>query len=301
MTVTHIGQFQRYLGTSSDSKPSGAAPGSEFYETDTQKTFRSDGSTWAAIPATGIVAAGTPALYRTGVAAADVLAVPGALTTSPQAGGSCTAGTYKVKVVAGNAYGRTTATAGSDVVTATTNLTVRVLFAAVTGATFYDIYVSTDTDPKFVGRITEAQRASGILLTAVNTTGAGGTAGGVDVQVPGTGLQAGTTAAQNTAYSIPASPVNCAGRQYIDFDLVSSRTGDSAALSLIVVPFWYNATLGAYAAGAPQTLTFGGTAGNYQPNIQRLRFEARGNDAMALAVASIAGTGAAITMYATVS
>src|SRR3990167_2915844 len=97
--------------------------------------------------------AGTPAAYRSTVTAADVIAAPGTVTCTKQAGGSCTAGTYNVKIVATNAYGRTTATAGDVAVTTeTTNLTVRAAFAAVTGATNYDIYCSTDVDPKWVGR-----------------------------------------------------------------------------------------------------------------------------------------------------
>lgn len=237
----------------------------------------------------------TPASYRSGVIAADVISTPGTVTCTKQAGGSCTAGTYYVKVVAGNGYGRTTATTGNTTVTTeTTNLTVRAAFAQVTGATFYDIYCSTDADPKWVGRITEAQRASGILITAVGVTGAGGTAGAVDVQVPGTGLQAATTAAQNTAYSIPASPVDCSGYTHLDFDITASRTGDAVALALTVIPFFYNSRTTAYSQGQAVTLAFGGTAGAYNSNRQRLRVECRGNSAVALVVASIAGTGASI-------
>lgn len=250
------------------------------------------------------VQAAVATAYRSAVVAADVIAAPGTVTCTKQAGGSATAGTYTVFVVAGNAYGRTTATQGNTTVTTeTTNLTVRAAFAAVTGATFYDIYCSTDgAAAKFVGRITEAQRASGIKLTAVNTTGAGGTAGAVDIEVPGTGLAVnGGQLAVNTAYSIPASPVDCSGYQYVDFDLSFSRTGDIAAPSLRVVPFFYNARTATYHMGDAQTVSFGGTSGAYYANKQRLRVEARGNAGVALAVASIAGTGASLDIDATVN
>jgi len=237
------------------------------------------------------------AAYRTAVAAADVMAAPGTVTCTKQEGGAATAGTYNVKVVAGNGYGRTTATAGNTTITTeTTNLTVRAAFAQVTGATFYDIYCSTDSDPKFVGRISEAQRATGIVLATVNTPTAGGTAGAVDVQTPGTGLQAATTAAVNTAYVIPASPVDCSGYQYVDFDLSASRTGDSVALALTVAPFFLDANDSLYYQGAAVVLAFGGTTAALNSNRQRLRVECRGSASVALLVQTIAGTGAAVDM-----
>lgn len=242
------------------------------------------------------------ASYRSAVTATDVIAAPGTVTCTKQAGGGVTAGVHNVKVVAVNAYGRTTATAGNVAVTTeTTNLTVRAAFALVTGATHYDIYVSTDADPKWVGRITEAQRLSGIKITAVGTTGAGGVAGAVDVEAVGTGLQAATTAAVNTAYSIPASPVAAREHQYVEFDLTLTRTGDGVALSLIVIPFVYNSRTNTYYARSAETITFGGTSASYLPHKQRLRVEVRGNQSVALVVASIAGTGASLDIDAVVS
>jgi hypothetical protein len=244
------------------------------------------------------IASRAPISYRSGVTGADFIAPPGTVTCTLQAGGSATAGTYNVFVVAGNAYGRTTATPGNvQVTTASSNLTVRAAFAQVTGATFYDIYCSTDgSAAKFVGRITETQRASGILISAVNTTSAGGTPGAVDIQVAGTGLAVnGGQLAQNTAYAIPAAAaVDCSGYQYVDFDLTFSRTGDIVASALKVVPFFYNSRTQTYQAGDVLTINFGGTAGAYYPNKQRLRIEARGNGGMHLLVASIAGTGASV-------
>lgn len=255
------------------------------------------------LPVFGKVAAAVAAAYRSAVTAADVIGAPGTVTCTKQAGGSATAGTYTVYVVAGNLYGRTTATAGNvTVTTETTNLTVRAAFAAVTGATFYDIYCSVDgAASKFVGRITEAQRGTGIKLTAVNTTGAGGIAGAVDVEVPGTGLAVnGGQVAQNNAYSIPAA-VDCSNRQYVDFDLSFSRTGDITVQSLVVIPFFLNARDSTYYAGEAQTIIFGGQSGAYNPNKQRLRVETRGNAGMALVVASIGGTGASLSIDSTLN
>jgi hypothetical protein len=169
------------------------------------------------------------------------------------------------------------------------------------GATFYDIYVSTDTDPKWVGRITETQRATGIKLTAVNVTGAGSVAGAVDVEVAGTGLQAAVTAAQNTAYVMPASPIDVSGFQYVDFDLILSRTGDAVAPSLTVAPFFLDSLDGIYYQGQPITLSFGGQGGVSNALAQRMRVDARGAAAVALVVLSMAGTGASVTVHALVS
>lgn len=243
----------------------------------------------AVIPVQVMAAERTPVAYRTAVAAADVLAAPGTVTCTKQAGGSCDAAEYNVKVVAANAYGRTTATAGNVAITTeTTNLTVRAAFAAVTGATHYDIYCSTDVQPLWVGRITAAQRTSGIKLTAVGTTGAGGAAGAVDIEVPGTGLAAGTTAAVNTAYSLPAV-IDCTGHDYIDFFITFTRTGDAVAPALVWVPYFYNATDGTYYAGTAVTMAYGGTSGSYGALKQRSLLQVRGNSGVAFVVQSIAG------------
>lgn len=237
------------------------------------------------------------AQYRLGINAADVLSAPGTVTCTLQAGGSASAGTYNVKVVAGNPFGRTTATPGNTtVITSAGNLTGRAAFAGVAGATYYDIYFSTDADPKWVGRITEAQRASGIVITAVGVTGAGGTAGAVDVQVPGTGGQSATTAAVNTAYAIPAAaPINANGFEVLALDLTASRTGDSATITLsVIVVALSTRTVNYVMLGSPVTLTFGGGTGNPQPLIQRITSSVRGATSIHLLVTAISGTGASV-------
>jgi hypothetical protein len=251
----------------------------------------------------GAIAQATPLAHRSAVVAADVVAVPGTVTCTKQAGGSLTANTYLIKVVAINAQGRTTPKAGNvSVVTETTNLTMRAAFAAVTGATAYDIYCSTDADPKWVGQITAAQLASGIKITAVGTTGAGSIAGAVDVEVPGTGLQGLTTAAVSTAYVIPSTGtvIDCSGYQYCDFEITASRTGDAVALAVNLIVMVQNARTGVYSMSvtAPIALTFGGTAGNYQSLVQRYHATVSGSAAVWCLVESIAGTGASLTIDA---
>ncbi len=243
------------------------------------------------------VSAIAPVAYRSGIVVPDVIAAPGTVTCTKQAGGAATAGTYTVFVAAGTAHGRTTATQGNvTVVTETTNLTVRAAFAAVPNAEYYDIYCSIDgAASKWVGRITEAQRASGILITAVGVTGAGGVAGAVDVQVPGTGLAVnGGQLAVSTAYKLPAvNPMDTTGYQFLDLDFAFSRTGDAVAPSLTAVPFWYDSASGKYHAGTPIAIEFGGAAGKYQSLLQRFRVEARAA-LVHLVVEAIAGTGASL-------
>lgn len=240
---------------------------------------------------------GTVAAHRAAVVAADVLAVPGVVTCTKLTGvGSATAGTYTVFVVAGNTYGRTTATQGNTTVTTeTTNLGVRAAFAQVSGAAFYDIYMSTaGAGALFVGRVTEAQRATGIILTAVNVTGAGGTAGAIDVYVPGTGIAVNSGAlAQNTAH-VPEglTGIDPLGAQNLDFNISFSRTGDSVAGALTLMPY-YLGSGSHYWAGDPVTLTFGGASGSYLPLRQTFRAPCRGRTTVVV-VASIAGTGASV-------
>lgn len=246
-----------------------------------------------------------PVAYRSAIVAVDFLSAPGTVTcTKLTAVGSLTAGTYNIKVVARNAYGRTTPTAGNVAVTTeTTNLGVRAAFAAVSGATGYDIYCSVDADPKFVGRITEAQRASGGILSGAVPAAfsAGGAVNSIDIYTIGTGQQSGTTAAQNTAYSIPATPIDCTGAQYCDFDLTLTTTADVASPTLIVIPFYLNSRTGVYAAGPTTTIVFGGVSAAYLPLSQRLRIETRGSSGLALLVVSISGTGASLNIDGTLS
>ncbi len=96
----------------------------------------------------------------------------------------------KYTVSAGNRWGSTT---GANVqnITPNVNQAVRFSISQVTGAEWYDIFLSTDAAPLWVGRITEAQRAAGgFIISTVGTTTAGGgaPAGSVDIGIVGTGV-----------------------------------------------------------------------------------------------------------------
>lgn len=247
-------------------------------------------------------------LYRSAVATPDVVAAPGTVTCTKLNGvGGLTANTYTFFVVSRNVLGRSTATQGNaTVVTETTNLGARIAFAQVTGALGYDVYGSTDgSGAKFLARITEAQRASGGIITVAAsgntpaTITAGGAVNSIDVYVTGVGVAVNSgQLAVNTAYVVPPSdaltPIDCAGYRKIRFYLAFSRTGDTVPLSALLLPFLKNSLDGAWYAGAPYTPSFGGATGNYDPLQQVLEVEVGGVSGVALTVPAIAGTGAAV-------
>lgn len=84
--------------------------------------------------APGIGAAGIMGIAR------EVLAPPVATSATPTTGGALTAGTYKYYITAVNANGETTVSNELTGTTAGGNLTLAVLWAAVTGAVSYRIY-----------------------------------------------------------------------------------------------------------------------------------------------------------------
>jgi hypothetical protein len=70
----------------------------------------------------------------------EVLPPPVATSATPVAGGALTAGTYKYYITAINALGETTISNELTGTTAAANLTLTLLWAAVTGATGYKVY-----------------------------------------------------------------------------------------------------------------------------------------------------------------
>jgi hypothetical protein len=244
----------------------------------------------------------TPVVHRSAVVAADVMAAPGTVTCTKINGvGTQAAAEYYIRVAAVNGYGRTTATAGNVTVTTEgANLCIKAAFAAVAGATHYDIYSSANAAPLWVGRITAAQHASGIIIDAVGSTAAGGAVNSVYIYVAGTGLVSTTTCAVNTAY-VPPTPLDCSGYEYINFDITMSRTGDAVAPALVVVPCYYNSRGAVSYLGTPSTLTFGGATGVYTAMRQRLQIAAYGAAGVGLLVQSIAGTGATVSVDASLS
>jgi hypothetical protein len=213
----------------------------------------------------------TAVLHRNGITASDKVATLAAasVTATGQTGGSLTTSTtYFWSVVPGNKYG-TAGIPSSGGVSSTgtsTNTAIRLAFAAVTGAEYYDLFLSTDAAPKLVGRITETQRGTGGLLTVASTgsagctIGAGGIAGAIDVRVPGTGQQtSAANFAQNNSY-VPDTVagvgyVACAGYSVAHIQVAVTLTDLFTAPTLSVVPFLYNDTDGFYHQATAVTMS----------------------------------------------
>lgn len=239
-------------------------------------------------------------LHRNAITAADKLAAPGTVTLSGQTGGSLvSATTYYVSVAAYNQWGATTPATVVSTTPGGSNGTLRAAFSQVTNAVGYDVFLSTDSGaPKWVGRVTEAQRAGGIVITAVGTTGAGGAAGAVDIQVPGTGIQ--TTNAVfsgNNAYT-PATPtpINCAGysRAHVHVKLALTDLRSAPALSL--VPFFQDQQSGAdWFQGQLLAVPLLGAVG--QSLEQDFEIDVDGATNMVILVDTVSGQGAAATVW----
>lgn len=136
---------------------------------------------------------------------------------------------------------------------------IQITVAQITGADGYHIFLSTDTSPKWVGYITEVQRAAGCSITAVGTVGAGTVGEKVDVKVAGTGIQTSDAClVYNTAYSTGSiTPIDCEGYTTAYITMKATITGNFiVAPALIFVPFQYNTiSTSDWVADAPQAMT----------------------------------------------
>jgi hypothetical protein len=158
-------------------------------------------------------------LHRSAITEIDKLAVPASPTVADVGTGGSLAfsTTYNCTLAAHNRWGTTTAPAVGSVATAADAVNThvaRVTTAAVTGADGYDLFLSVDAAPKWVARVTEAQRAAGVTVTAVGTVIATSPGANlIDIRVVGTGLASTANPfAANNAYkaSIPVA-VDCSG------------------------------------------------------------------------------------------
>jgi hypothetical protein len=204
---------------------------------------------------------------------------------------------HKVAVAPGNIYGSAGVTP-IVTVTPTLNKTVDITMPQVVGATYYDIFFSTDAAPLWLGRVTEAERATGVAITAVGTVGAGGSAGVVNVRLVGTG--AATTATVftvNNAYIMPTA-LACAGYKTAIVSVQYSVTdlrGATPACTLL--PFvskkdgtptvWYDGTATTMAPGSASN----------KPMYVTYTVDINDATSMCILVDAIAGQGAAVTVY----
>lgn len=184
----------------------------------------------------------TGTYHRQSITSVDKLSVPGTLTVTAvtEAGSVLTNVARNVAVAANNRYGTTTVSTGA--VTPTANQAVRIAFAAVTGADGYDIFLSTAANPLWVGRVTEAQRATGCIISSVGVVSAGGAAGSVDVGIDGTGVasNAAPFTANNAWKPTGITPIDCTG--YSTVQVMFKLTVDDLRVlpTIGVAVFGYN-------------------------------------------------------------
>lgn len=248
-------------------------------------------------------------LHRSVVAAVDKVSVPGTLTNSAitEAGSTLANVAYYTAVSAGNAWGRTGPGTLPATITPTANQAVRIAFAQVTGATYYDIFLSTDVSaPKGVGRITEAQRATGdqiISTVGVVSARAGSTvAGTIDVGIPGTGLQC-TVAPflSNNAYT-PATPtpIVCTGYSLAHLHVKVADTSSLTIPILSIIPFFQDQTSTSdWFQGAIQSVALGTATG--ASNEQDFRINVDGATNMVILIDGISGSGTTATVWVELS
>lgn len=254
----------------------------------------------------------TGVLHRSAVTAADKIAdfVDASVTIADQAtGGSLAFNTaHYVTAIPGNRWGNCKVNANIDTLTtandAANTHSIRATIAQATGADYYDIFLSIDAAPKWVGRITEAQRAAGDYeITAVGTVAAGGgnPAGTVDINVVGTGIQTTNSIfAQNNAYrpdNTGITAVDCTGAKNAHIMVKSALTDLRSAPTLTLMIFTRNKTSTTdWHQGILQTITLLSAAGKSLE--QEIALElVEGAEALKVLVDSIAGQGHAVSIW----
>lgn len=249
--------------------------------------------------------------HRAGIAAADTLAIPtlaGAnLADNGDGTGSLVASTtYYVATTARNAFGCTpaqTSIASKATGAGANTKSIRVTQAQVTGAIGYDVFLSVDTAPKWVGYITEAQRAAGDCeITAVGTvvTGSGAPAGTFDINVVGTGIQTSNAVlANNNAFTptnagIVAIDTTGYSKAYVHVKLALTDIRTAPTLNLI--PFFLSqAADSTWYAGTLLQLSPLGQAGT--PLEQVFALNVDGAAGLKLLIANITGQGAGASVW----
>jgi hypothetical protein len=239
-----------------------------------------------------------PDLANTDLSTADNGAGTGSLNQST---------TYYVTAIPRNALGtcKVAATINTQITGAygANTGSIRLTIPQRTGATHYGIYLSTDAAPKWVGSITEAQRAAGDYeITAVGVVSAGGgnPPGTVDINVAGTQIQTSHPIfALNTAYiTAGITPINCAGYSrahvLVELTLADLRSAPACA----ILPFLLNQLSTHYCAGEYISLGVSGPlSASGSTLMQDFYLDVDGATGLIVAIGALSGQTATVSIW----
>jgi hypothetical protein len=243
-------------------------------------------------------------VYRTSITAPDIATpVVGTLTTA--AGGSLLAVPHQVRVACVvNDFGSSLAVIpANNGITATASGVIRIPITP--NGLDFDIFLGSVADPLYLGRVTAAEVASGVIITGAATatancakTTSGATAGVVECRVLGTQRAASTNTVPFSFVMPAGAPINCAGKQFVDIDVEVTLTASPVLPVIVIVPFFFNPTTNTYfQSDTVSPLNFSAITSNRT----RLRYQVQGNTGVHLAIQSIVGVGASINMWSSVS
>jgi len=153
--------------------------------------------------------------------------------------------TYYITAIPGNRWGSgVPAAIDSLLITndaANTHVAELAINQAVS-AEWYDLFLSVDTAPKLVARITEAQRLDGCEVLTLGTVTAPTLAGLTNIGCVGTGIQTTNSIfAQSNAYTPAAAgivEINCTGYSKLAVYAMLSLTDLRTAPSFTLIPFF---------------------------------------------------------------
>jgi hypothetical protein len=239
-------------------------------------------------------------LHRNGIIAVDKLpAVTPTAAKQDAITGVMEASAHYFAVAPGNRHGTAGPTLGAAPITPTLNKTVDLTIGQSAGSEYYDIFFSKDAAPKWLARVTEAQRAAGCAITDIGVVVAGGSAGVVNVRLIGTGVATSADPFKfNNAYtpeSVAAiGDVDCkdASKAYIHVKLDVTDLRSAPALS--VVPFTKSKLNGRWYQGTLKAVSLLTALG--QGLQQVFSVDIDGADALVVLVDAIAGQSAAATI-----
>lgn len=250
-------------------------------------------------------------LHRNGISSADKVADFGdaSVTLANVAGtqGSLNANTlHYMTAIPGNRWGPCKVNTTIDSLTTTADAVnthvIACTIAQATGAEWYDLFLSTDTAPKWVGRVTEAQRATGGEILTVGAYTAGASAGVINVGIVGTGIQSDNAVwAQNNAYR-PATvtAINCAGRSKAHILAKLALTDLRSAPALSLVAFLANqVSTGDWHQARLEPLSLLGGLG--QSLEQDFTLDVDGSTGLVVLIDAISGQGAAASVWVELS